>query len=112
MSYGEVEEPSSSRSRGTSTARRSATSAILTVILSRSDRASRNSRMVNARPGWDADLERLRMSAWWKALWSGWRQSYRSVKPRRPVSKETPEPARLVTYTVTYTVPHFGNAAQ
>jgi hypothetical protein len=51
MSYGEVEEPSSSRSRGTSTARRSATSAILTVILSRSDRASRNSRMVNARPG-------------------------------------------------------------
>src|ERR1700685_4583358 len=55
MSYGGVEEPSSSRSRGTSTARRSATSAILTVILSRSDRASRNSRMVNARPGWDAD---------------------------------------------------------
>jgi ubiquitin-hydrolase Zn-finger-containing protein len=56
MNYGEVEEPSSSRSRRTSTARRAATSAILTVILSRSDRASRNSRMVNARPGWDADL--------------------------------------------------------
>src|SRR5271166_5385787 len=56
MSYGGVEEPSSSRSRGTSTVRRSATSAILTVILSRSDRARRNSHMVNARPGWDADL--------------------------------------------------------
>src|SRR5580658_8232907 len=50
MSYGEVEERSSSRSRGTSTARRSATCAIPTVILSRSDRASRKSGMVNARP--------------------------------------------------------------
>src|ERR1700733_14630498 len=29
------------------------------------------------------------MSAWWKALCSGWRQAYRSIKPRRPASKET-----------------------
>jgi hypothetical protein len=57
---------------------------------------SRNSRMVNARPGWDADLN----------AYGWWRQSYRSIKPRGPGSKETPEPARLVTYTV----PHFGNA--
>src|SRR5580692_11290073 len=39
MNYGKVEEPSSSPSRSPSTARRAATSAILTVILSRSDRA-------------------------------------------------------------------------
>src|SRR6202521_948536 len=51
MNYGEVEEPSSSRSRRTSTARRAATSATLTVILSRSDRASRTSCTVNARRG-------------------------------------------------------------
>src|SRR5580698_239546 len=49
MSYGKVEEPSSSRSRGTSTARRSATSAILTATLSRSDRA-RPLSTVNPRP--------------------------------------------------------------
>jgi len=39
MNYGKVEERSSSRSRSPSTARRAATSAILTDILSRSDRA-------------------------------------------------------------------------
>jgi hypothetical protein len=39
MSYGKVEEPSSSPSRCPSTARSAATSAILTAILSRSDRA-------------------------------------------------------------------------
>src|SRR6516165_8950922 len=55
MNYGKVEEPNSSRNRYPSTARRAATSAILTVTLSRSDRAP-NSRTVNARPGWDADL--------------------------------------------------------
>jgi hypothetical protein len=49
-SFMHIEEPSSSLSRRTSTARRSATSAILTVILSRSDRASRASRTVNTRP--------------------------------------------------------------
>src|SRR5580692_13057157 len=38
MNYGKVEEPSSSRSRRKSTARFAATSAILTVTLSRSDR--------------------------------------------------------------------------
>src|SRR5271157_5498345 len=52
MNYGEVEEPSSSRSRRTTTARRSATSAILTVILSRSHRTSRASRTVNTWPAW------------------------------------------------------------
>src|ERR1700692_3782435 len=55
INYGKVEEPSSSPSRSPSTARRAATSAILTVILSRSDRAP-TLRTVNARPGWDADL--------------------------------------------------------
>src|ERR1700722_4205455 len=54
MNYGKVEEPSSSRSRRKSTARFAATSAILTVILSRSDRAP-TSRKADARPGWDAD---------------------------------------------------------
>jgi predicted enzyme related to lactoylglutathione lyase len=39
MNYGKVEERSSSRSRSPSTARRAATSAILTHILLRSDRA-------------------------------------------------------------------------
>jgi hypothetical protein len=39
MNYGKVEERSSSRSRSPSTARRAATSAILTDILSRLDRA-------------------------------------------------------------------------
>src|SRR5579863_9327398 len=39
MNYGKVEEPSSSRNRFPSTARFAATSAILMVILSRSDRA-------------------------------------------------------------------------
>src|ERR1700685_4352031 len=49
MNYGKVEERSSSRSRSPSTARRAATSAILTDILSRSDRAP-TSRTVDARP--------------------------------------------------------------
>src|SRR5215469_15817657 len=39
MNYGRVEEPTSSPSRSQSTARRAVTSAILTVTLSRSDRA-------------------------------------------------------------------------
>src|SRR5271169_1353935 len=54
MNYGKVEEPSSSRSRYPSTARYAATSAILTAISSKSDRAP-TSRTVNARPGRDAD---------------------------------------------------------
>src|ERR1700684_3707339 len=49
MNYGKVEGRSSSRSRSPSTARRAATSAILTDILSRSDRAP-TSRTVDARP--------------------------------------------------------------
>src|SRR5271170_7372904 len=49
MKYGEVEERISSRSRSPNTARRAATSAILTVILSRSDRAP-TLRTVKARP--------------------------------------------------------------
>src|ERR1700730_10032944 len=53
MNYGKVEERSSSRSRFPSTARRAATSAILTDILSRSDRAP-TSRTAEARPGWGA----------------------------------------------------------
>src|SRR5215469_13704505 len=56
MNYGRVEERSSSRNRSPSTARRDATSAILTDILSRSDRAP-TSRTADARPGWDADLD-------------------------------------------------------
>ena len=55
MSYGRVEGPSSSRSRFPSTARFAATSAILTDISSRSDRAQ-TSHTVDALPGWDADL--------------------------------------------------------
>ena len=51
----EVEAPSSSRSQYRSTARFAATSAILTVILSRSDKAPLSS-TVKARPGWDSDL--------------------------------------------------------
>ena len=47
--HGEVEEPSSSRSRWRSTASGAATSATLTVILSRWDRAP-PSNMANARP--------------------------------------------------------------
>jgi catechol 2,3-dioxygenase-like lactoylglutathione lyase family enzyme len=43
MTYGKVEEPSSSRNRLTSTARFAATSAILTVTLSKSGKANRNS---------------------------------------------------------------------
>ena len=50
MNYGKVEERSSSRSRSPSTARRAATSAILTDILSRSDRAL-TSRTVDSQPG-------------------------------------------------------------
>src|SRR5271168_580874 len=50
MSYGRVEERSSSRRRSPSTARSAATSAILTDILSRSDRAPTR-RTVDARPG-------------------------------------------------------------
>src|SRR5579859_4596452 len=55
MNCGKVEEPSSSRSQYPSTARFAATSAILTVTLSRSDRAPSSS-TVSARPGWDSDL--------------------------------------------------------
>src|SRR5271166_6961196 len=55
MNCGKVEEPSSSRSQYPSTARFAATSAILTVILSKSDRAPTSS-TVSARPGWDSDL--------------------------------------------------------
>src|SRR5271170_1919172 len=55
MNYGRVEEQSSSRSRSPSTARRAATSAILTDILSRSDRAP-ILRTVDTRAGWDADF--------------------------------------------------------
>src|SRR5580700_2463695 len=50
MNYGKVEERSSSRSRSPNTARRAVTSAILTDILSRSDRAP-TSRTADARPG-------------------------------------------------------------
>src|SRR5580698_2760291 len=50
MNYGKVEERSSSRSRSPNTARRAATSAILTDILSKSDRAP-TSRTADARPG-------------------------------------------------------------
>src|ERR1700730_1079597 len=50
MNYGKVEERSSSRSRSPNTARRAATSAILTDILSRSARAP-TSRTADARPG-------------------------------------------------------------
>jgi len=52
------QEPSSSRSRRKSTTRFAATSAILTVTLSRSDRAP-TSRKADARPGWDADCRQL-----------------------------------------------------
>src|SRR5271163_3167600 len=55
MNCGKVEEPSSSRSQYPSTARFAATSAILTVTLSRSDRAPSSS-TVSARPVWDSDL--------------------------------------------------------
>src|ERR1700733_6005338 len=54
MNCGKVEELSSSRSQYPSTARFAATSAILTVILSRSDRAPSSS-TVSARPGWESD---------------------------------------------------------
>src|ERR1700758_3712098 len=50
MNYGKVEEPNSSRDRYPSTARFAATSAILTVTLSKSDRAP-TSLTVKARPG-------------------------------------------------------------
>src|ERR1700685_2623525 len=50
MNYGKAEERSSSRRRSPSTARHAATSAILTDILSRSDRAPTSS-TVDARPG-------------------------------------------------------------
>src|SRR4030088_2046418 len=49
MNYGKVEERSSSRSPSPNTARRAATSAILTDILSRSDRAP-TSRTADAQP--------------------------------------------------------------
>src|SRR6202451_2741832 len=55
MNCGKVEEPNSSRSQYPSTARFAATSAILTAILSRSDRAPSSS-TVSARPGWGSDL--------------------------------------------------------
>ena len=47
--------PSSSRSRRKNTARFAATSAILTVTLSRSDTAPTSCK-ADARPGWNADL--------------------------------------------------------
>src|SRR6202051_4971796 len=50
MSYGRVEERSSSRRQSPSTARSAATSMILTVISSRSDKAPTR-RTVDARPG-------------------------------------------------------------
>src|ERR1700722_18668429 len=50
MNYGKVEERSSSRSRSPNTARRAVTSAILTDILSKSDRAP-TSHTADARPG-------------------------------------------------------------
>src|ERR1700685_1054364 len=53
-SCGKGEEPSSSRSQYPSTARFAATSAILTVTLSRSDKAP-ILRTANPRRGWDAD---------------------------------------------------------
>src|SRR5450631_696572 len=56
MNCGRVEERSSSRSRSPSTARRAATSAILTDILSKSDRAQ-TSHTVNARPGWSVEFK-------------------------------------------------------
>src|ERR1700682_3986309 len=55
MNCGKAEEPSSSRSQYPSTARFAATSAILTVTLSRLDRALSSS-TVSARPGLDSDL--------------------------------------------------------
>src|SRR5580704_7771514 len=55
MNYGKVEERTSSPRRSPSTARFAATSAILTVILSRSDRAPSSS-TVSARSGWVSDL--------------------------------------------------------
>src|ERR1700675_1017505 len=55
MNCGKIEGPSSSRRQYPSTARFAATSAILTVILSRSDRAPSSS-TVSARPKWDSDL--------------------------------------------------------
>jgi predicted enzyme related to lactoylglutathione lyase len=67
MNYGKVEERSSSPSRSPSTARRAATSAILTVTLSRSDRAPPSS-TVNARPG-----------------------RYSTVRPRKAVNWQAPE---------------------
>src|ERR1700684_3390721 len=51
MNYGKGEERSSSRSRSPSMARYAATSAILTAISSKSDRAP-TSPTVSARPGW------------------------------------------------------------
>ena len=58
MSYGKVEVRSLSRSRSPSTARRAATSATLTVILSRSDRAP-ISRTVNAWPASKTETARI-----------------------------------------------------
>src|SRR5271163_1017224 len=55
INCGKVEEPSSSLRQYPSTARFAATSAILTVILSRWDRAPTLS-TVSARPGRDSDL--------------------------------------------------------
>src|ERR1700722_5265559 len=59
MSYGKVEEPSSSRSRCPSTARSGATSAILTAISSRLVKAQ-ILRTVDTLPGWPVILPRLR----------------------------------------------------
>src|SRR5271165_4458038 len=66
MTYGKVEEPSSSRSRSPSTARYAATSAILTVTSSKSDRAltSRTVNVVRLTLGRDGcGFKRLRNSA-------------------------------------------------
>src|SRR5580658_4094010 len=67
MSCGKVEEPSSSRRRFPSTARFAATSAILTVTLSRSDKApissTANAFWPGARLWLDSNLRRVRRGA-------------------------------------------------
>src|ERR1700730_18196754 len=77
MNYGKVEEPSSSRRRYPSTARYAATSAILTAISSRSDRAP-ISPTVNARPGWDADLDACGTSLGAAC----WRERHNTARPQ------------------------------
>src|ERR1700691_63221 len=86
MNCGKVEEPSSSQSRYPSTARYAAISAILTAILSKSDRAP-TSRTVNARPGRDADLNACGTAL--KTLDSSARtQNKEGPRPVEPVSAQ------------------------